>query len=854
MVIDSFGGQERVRVSLYQLYSAAVLDRPRLVFALASVILGVSAYFAQDFRLDVSAESLVLENDADLEYYRSVTNRYGSDDYLIVTYSPESDVFSPHSLERLRKLRDELSKLARVDSVVSLLDVPLLQSPSVKISNLSEALPTLESEDVDVEAAREELITSRLYRNRLMSPDGATTALQIIFARDQTYWDLLNRRHSLKEKKLSASFSSDDQAALARARAEFDRYNEIIMTRQEADIRRIRQILDRYKDDAIIHLGGVPMITADMMGFIRHDIALFGIAVIVILTLTLAFVFRRTRWVVLPFLVAVASSIFSVGVLGLIGWPVTVVSSNFLSLILIFSLSLAVHLIVRYQELARADTGASQRYLVAATMKSKAAPCLYTVLTTMVAFGSLVLSGIRPVIDFGWMMAIALASAFVFAFTLFPAALVLLPREVPREAESLTQLVTSRFARLADDHGKSIIAVSVTILVVCIFGMRLLSVDNRFIDYFHTSTEIYQGMQLIDQKLGGTTPLDVIIDAPEKSGQADVADEAFEDPMLDFFEDDVSDDDAITTRSYWFNTHKLSDVAEIHNYLDSLPDTGKVLSLNTAIGALNDLDDDNILDDFFLSLLYKRLPEDVRGQLLAPYFSEENDQVRFSIRVRESDASLNRQQLIDQIRTHLAGLPILEGSQVSLSGMLILYNNLLQSLFRSQILTLGAVFFAIVVAFAVLFRSFKVAAIAIVPNLLAAGLVLGMMGWLGIPLDIMTITIAAVTIGIAVDDTIHYIHRYHSEWLKSGDYRAAIHRSHASIGRAMYYTTFTITIGFVTLALSDFIPTVYFGLLTGFAMVSALVCDLVVLPVLLAVFKPYGPEQSRAMPTALGAG
>jgi len=819
-------------------YAAAVFDRPRLVIALAVVVLGLSLFCAKDFHLDVSAEALVLENDADLDYYRSITSRYGSDDYLIVAYTPENDLFAPQSLAKLRQLRTELGELERVASVISLLDVPLLQSPPVTITKLGDGLRTLESPDVDMAAARNELITSPLYRNRLMSPDGKTTAIQINFARDETYWDLLNRRNALREKKLENGLNDTETEELSTVSTEFDRYNEITLARQEEDIRRVRQILEKYKDDAEVFLGGVPMIAADMMSFIRHDIVLFGTTVVLILAATLALVFRQLRWVTLPFIVAISSSIFSIGFLGLIGWPVTVVSSNFLSLILIFSLSLAVHLIVRYQELYRLDPDATQRQLVAATVRSKAAPCLYTVLTTMVAFGSLVLSDIRPVIDFGWMMAIALAAAFIFAFTLFPAALILLPKQAPRDAESLTLAITSRFARWAENYGKAILAVTVITAVLCVLGMRMLTVENRFIDYFHQSTEIYQGMELIDKQLGGTTPLDVIIDAPQAAPTTQEPDNGYDDPFLDIFED--TDDDAITTRSYWFNTHKLNDVAVIHNYLDGLPDTGKVLSLHTAMSALDELDDDGILDDFFLSLLYKRLPEDIKAQLLAPYFSEQDDQIRFSIRVRESDPSLNRQQLIDRIRDHLATLPVLEDSNVSLTGMLILYNNLLQSLFRSQILTLGAVFVAIVLAFAVLFRSIKVAAIAIVPNLLAAGSVLGLMGWIGIPLDIMTITIAAVTVGIAVDDTIHYIHRYHLEWRNNGDYRAAIHRSHASIGRAMYYTTFTITVGFISLGVSNFIPTVYFGLLTGFAMVSALVCDLVVLPVLLAVFKPYG--------------
>lgn len=814
------------------LFETFVLDRPWLVFAVVAAVLAAAVWFGQRFHLDVSAESLVLENDADLEYYRKVTERYGSDDYLIVTFSPAADLFAAPSLATLRALRDELSALERVSTVVSLLDVPLLQSPPVTIAGLGEALPTLESAAVDRVAARHELLTSPLYRNRLISPDGTTTAIQVNFARDETYWALLTERDRLRDQH---RVRGTQAPALAAASSAFEKYNAIFIARQEQDIARVREILGRYRADAEIYLGGIPMITTDMMQFIRHDIAVFGVSVVAILGVALAWAFRGVRWVFIAFGIALSSSVFSVGIIGLLGWPVTVVSSNFLSLILIFSVSLAVHLIVRYQELHELNPTTAQRELVARTMRSKAAPCLYTVVTTMVAFASLVLSDIRPVIDFGWMMAIALASAFVFAFTLFPAALVVLDKSAPRRSGRLTGAITDTFARLADRFPLAVLFAGALTVVAGVLGMRQLTVENRFIDYFHESTEIYQGMLLIDEKLGGTTPLDVIIDAPPDIA---VAEETGDELFPDLF--DETDANAITTTSHWFNTYHLRDVAVVHDYLDGLADTGKVLSLHTAMSTLDKLDEDGMLDDFFLSLLYKRLPDDVKAQMVSPYFSEELDQLRFSIRVRESDPALQREALIESIRDHLTGLPELDGATVSLSGMLVLYNNLLQSLFRSQILTLGAVFVAIIIAFAVLFRSLLVAAVAIVPNLLAAGLVLGVMGWLAIPLDIMTITIAAITVGIAVDDTIHYIHRHRLEWEKDHDYRAAMFRSHASIGRAMYYTTFTITIGFLVLAVSNFVPTALFGLLTGFAMVTALVCDLLVLPVLLSVVKPYG--------------
>ena len=817
-------------------YFELIFDRAYWLFIGWVLLLAIGIYYANDFRLDVSAESLVLEDDADLEYYRTIAARYGSDDYLIVAYAPTDELFSPAVLSNLRALQNDLSKIERLEAVVSILNVPLLPKTSVSLTQISSALLTLESEGVNVQQAGQELISNVLYRDRLVSADGTVTALQLIFKRDENYWRLLKRRDDLRSIKQNDTFSAV-RRELGIANAEFDSYNELYLAQQQRTVEEVRDVLAKYHRQAKMHLGGVPMIAVDMMGYIKHDISIFGIAVFVVLSLMLTLILRQVRWVVLPFVVASSVIIFSVGFLGYIGWPVTVVSSNFISLVLIFSISLTVHLIVYYQELYRNEENATQRELVTKMLKGKAAPCFYTVITTMVAFASLVLSGIRPVIDFGWMMAASLAAAFIFAFTIFPALLALMAKRQPRESKTLTLKITKKCAEFAILVPKSILTIALVIGIIFVFGIQKLTVENRFIDYFRQSTDIYQGMALIDSKLGGTTPLDIIIDRPAEVESTSAPDDA----MDDLFDELMADEEpgGITTRSYWFNTRKFIDIEVIHNYLDGLENTGKVLSLNTAMVTLKSLDDQHQIDDFFLSLVYQRLPDALRSQLISPYYSETEDQVRFSVRIRESDTSLKRQRFIEKIKEDLANYPFLKDSKVSLTGMLVLYNNLLQSLFRSQIMTLGAVFIAITIAFAILFRSVTLAVIAIVPNILAAALVLGTMGWFGIPLDIMTITIAAISVGIAVDDTIHYIHRFGEEWHKSHDSRAAIRQSHASIGRAMYYTSFIITIGFLILTLSSFIPTVYFGFLTGLAMVTALLCDLILLPALLLVFKPY---------------
>ena len=826
--------------TLLDAYDELVLKRPATTLFVIALLVAFFAWHAPAFRLDASADSLVLENDEALQYYRSIRARYGSDDYLIITYSPGQDLFSEAVLADLKALRDEVEAMDDVESVISLLDVPLIQSPPVSLAELSEDVPTLESPRTNKALARREFLASPMYRNLIISPDGRTTALQVNFRRDEIWHRLLQQRNELREKNLLGQLSPEEQETLDAISTQFDAHSLTLRDQQARDIADIRSIIDRHRDRAELHLGGVPMIVSDSIDFIRHDLMTFGVGVLCFLVVILAIAFRKPRWVILPMVACGAAGVVMVGFLGLVDWPVTVVSSNFMSLLLILTLSLAIHLVVRYRELHEASPDAGQEVLVRDMVRSKTVPCLYTAITTMVAFGSLLFSGIRPVIDFGWMMATGIVVAFLLVFSLMPAALMFLTPGEPHRRRDLTDKITRFFARLIRSRGPAILASVVILALLSIAGMNFLTVENRFIDYFKKSTEIYRGMEIIDRELGGTTPLDVIVDAPAEFFKQ--RQEIWDDPLLAEFGMDDAESGGITANSYWFNTSRLAHVAATHEYLDSLPESGKVLSIDTAIEMLRQVEEKIVSDNFELSVLYNKLPDEIRNILLRPYLSEDGNQVRFALRVFESDPSLQREVLMRNIRHQLTGEFGYDESQVHLSGMLVLYNNMLQSLFRSQILTIGVVFLAILFMFAILFRDMKLAGIAIIPNVFAALLVLGLMGWLKIPLDLMTITIAAISIGIAVDDTIHYVHRFTREFSTDQDYWAAVNRSHASIGRAMYYTSITVTLGFSILALSEFVPTIHFGLLTGFAMLIALLANLTLLPLLIVRFQPLGPE------------
>ncbi|MFK8068931.1 MAG: RND family transporter [Gammaproteobacteria bacterium] len=845
---------------LTKAYDRIVLGYPIITLIVVFLIVFSFVRHASDFRLDASADTLVLENDQSLKYYRSVKAIYGSDDGLIVTYTPNEglEMFSDEVLNDLKSLRDKLKKIERVDSVTSLLDVPLIKSPPITLSELAEEILTLESPKADRALAKKEFLESPLYKELIISADGKTTAMQILFKFDDKWKSLLEQRDTLFAKRMESDLSSEETESLQNTIKQFDDYNASLQEQSAKDIKQVRSIMDEHRDSASLFLGGVPMISSDSVDFVRHDLVTFGVGILVFLIIILSIIFGRARWVVLSMLTCVTAGVTMVGILGMLNWPVTVVSSNFVSLLLILTLSLMVHLIVRYRELLRENASLSQRELILETIKSKANPCLYTSLTTMVAFGSLLVSGIRPVIDFGWMMVIGIVVAQIIAFTLFPAALVLFDREKLASDNDFTAGITQFFAKNNEKNGGLILFLYLVLAIVSVWGITKLTVENRFIDYYKDSTEIYQGMELIDKRLGGTTPLDIILDAPKSFFEEEIEeadpefadeenddlfsdeDEEFDDEFADEFDQEVGSDVGITGSSYWFKSYMLSDIAKIHDYLDSLRETGKVLSLTTTFRMLESLDENILANDFELAILYKQLPEVIKKQLIDPYMSEDGNQLRFGIRVFETDASLKREELLTKIRHDLKNDLGLENDQIKITGMIVLYNNMLQSLFTSQILTIGVVFIAIMIMFAVLFRNFKVAILAIIPNMISAGMVLGLMGWLKIPLDMMTITIAAICIGIAVHDTIHYVYRFMEEYEKNPDYLNAAKQSHSTIGRAMYYTSITITLGFSILAFSNFIPTIYFGLLTGFSMLCALLANMTLLSVLIVRFKPLG--------------
>ncbi|MCP4115791.1 MAG: MMPL family transporter [Desulfobacteraceae bacterium] len=818
---------------LIDLYDRLILKRPLATLLAMAIVTGIFACAMHRFKLDASADSLVLENDRALRYHWKTSAHYGSQDYLIITYTPHGDLFSEKSLARLKSIRDELNRLEGVDSVTTILDAPLLFSPLVSFGGMQDGLRTLETPGVDLSLARREFQENPIYSGRLVSSDDSTTAILVNLPLDRENQELLLKRTELREKKYNGQLTPKEATELKAVSEAYRQRSTELMVQQRRDVAAIREIMDRHRDHGTLFLGGVPMIASDMVSYIRNDLMVFGSGVLLFIIITMWVIFRSARWVILPLFCCFAAIVTMMGFLGMMDWRVTVISSNFISLMIIITISMTVHLVVRYRELCGNDRKAGQRTLIREAVRLKAIPCLYTTLTTIAAFGSLTISSIRPVMDFGMMMSLGLFASYLISFILLPAGAMLLNRENPAPAGSSPPL-TLRFAAFTEAHGMKILWISILLGLLSAMGISKLIVENRFIDYFKESTEIYQGLATIDRELGGTTPLDLIIDFKKEEPDLTSYDDEEEDDLLGIEEDKDSP-------KYWFKSYRLERLEEVHDYLAELPETGNVLSIVTLMKVITRLNGGVPLDDYELAILYDKIPGEIKDMLISPYVSVPRNQVRIAMRVRESDKSLAREELLRKIRSFLTERMGFQPEQVNLTNMLVLYNNMLQSLFRSQIMTLGLVFFGIMIMFLVLFRSLYIAVIAIIPNLLPAAMVLGTMGWLGIPLDMMTITIAAITIGIGVDNTIHYIHRFRKEFKQDRDYMATLYRCHGSIGRAMFYTSLTIIAGFSILTASNFIPTIYFGLFTGFGMLTALLAALTLLPQLLVTLKPLGP-------------
>ena len=809
------------------MFSSLITESPKLVLFIVFSLLILIGAGASNFDLDASSETLLLENDPDLKLYRDSAKTYGSTDFLVVTVTPDEPIFKKSSIETFKKLIFELSNIEGIESVLSLLDAPLIEAnKNLSLSEVADQVSTLDSIDPDIEKAKRVFNTNEVYKNLLISEDLKTTAIQLTLKRNITYENLINERYSIKDQ-----LNPEINSRLEIVNEEIQKERELMSTKEEKLVEEIRDILKNYSYFGELFLGGAAMITVDTINFISQDLITFGLAVFLIFILVLGVIFKQFRWVAIPLSAALFSSIISIGVIGWLEWKVTVVSANFVSIVMIISLSLAVHLIVRYQELNH-KLDLDQKALVNETLSQMFLPCLYTALTTVAAFASLVISDIKPLIDFGFMMVISIVSIFIFTFIYFGSLNALLPK-TNVSLKPVSESLTNKIFSWVEKRINTILFLTFFVILLSLAGFNKLTVENKFIDYFKSSSEIYKGLSLIDKKLGGTATLDVIIDAPSMDQEPDFA---FEDEFDEGFGDSLADE--IQEQGYWFTSENLIFLESIHDYLEGRNEIGKVLSVSSGVKIAEIANNNNRLSDVELALLRSLLPEEIESQLLSSYISSDDNQVRLTARVIESLEGLNRKTFIESIDADLQNVFGLDVNQYSLTGVSVIYSNLLQSLFGSLFGSMSIVFVSIFLMFLILFKSLNLALLGMVPNFLSAGAVIGTIGLLGIPLDVMTVTVAAVSVGMGVDNTIHYIFRFKKEYSASKNYLTASKNTHTTVGKALLYTSLTIIFGFLSLTISNFNPTVYFGLFTALAMIMAVISSLVLLPALLIKLKP----------------
>ena len=794
-----------------QFYRKNIIYRPKLTILVLFLLLVSFGYYSKDFKLDASSDTLLLENDPDLKYLREVNNRYGSKEFLILTYTPEEAMISEKSLNNLLSLKYKIQSLDWVYSVITLLDVPLLNNSDTPLAERLQNFTTLKSENVDIERGFEEILSSPVFKNFVISEDGKTTGI------------IVNIKEDVNLKNL------DDKS-----KEEIEKYKDLRKKKNHKNIVEIREIIKSYDNIGKIYLGGIPMIADDMMSFIKNDIIVFGIGVLLFIIVTLWFIFKKLIWIIVPLSSCFFSVLIMTGLLGLIGWKVTVISSNFIALMLILTMAMNIHMSTRFLQLKKNNPNLKNSEIIFMTTSKMFWPIIYTALTTICAFLSLIFSEIKPVIDFGWMMSLGLIISFVITFTLLPTLINLLSTEkINIEVESKSK-ITEFLGEISINSRPTIFLITLVVIISSIVGISRLEVENSFINYFNKNTEIYKGMKLIDEKLGGTTPLDIIIKFPTfEKDKLTVADDEFE---------DWGDEENHDNRKYWFTKDKIEKIEKVHSYLESNPFVGKVLSFSSILKVAKQLNNNKPLDTLEIGVFYSKIPDTIKKEVIDPYISIEDNEARISLRIKDSEKNLRRNDLIKKIEYDLENQIGLESNEYKLAGVLILFNNLLQSLFKSQILTLGFVMSGIFAMFLILFRNIKLSLIGVVPNFIAAFFILGIIGLLEIPLDMMTITIAAITIGIAVDNSIHYIYRFKEEFFQNNSYEKTIKLCHSTVGIAILNTSITIVFGFSILVLSNFIPTIYFGVFTGLAMLLAMISVLTLLPSLILLTKPFGKK------------
>jgi uncharacterized protein len=810
-----------------QLYKK-FLERPKLILVTLILIFSFSVYNAKNFQLDASADSLLLENDPDLNYLRSVNERYSSEEFFVITYSPKKKI-NEESLKELKKFVDEINNIKWVSKSISVLNAPLFESSDLPLIEKIKNIQYIVTPGIEINRALNELKNSPVYKKLIINEDGTTFGIVVYIKDNKEYLSALKTNKNFLDKQQNNKLSEKDLK-------DFEAHNKILEKLKKEHNKNlesynieIRSHISKYKNIADINLSGIPMIADDLISFIKKDITVFGSGVFIFIIITLWFIFRDIRWVIFPLLSCLLSIAIMVGMLGYLNWKVTVISSNFISIMLILTMEINIHYVERYKQLQAEFPKKKENYLAYLTTTKIFTPILYAVLTTALAFLSLIFCDIKPVIDFGWMMTLGLFISLFVSMILLPYLIIKFKPKATPIHESKDSKLAEIFSSIALNQRFLVLALSSIILILSIYGLTRLKVENSFINYFDKKTEIYQGMKLIDEKLGGTTPLEIILKFKDSDSKSNKNDD-------DFFQGSDSNE---YKDSYWFTNFRVNNIVNVHQYLESLPEIGKVLSFYSILQLGEKINDNKKLGPLEMAILYSKLPDDIKKSIVTPYVSIENNEARISLRIIDSNPNLNRKELLIKIQKDLEEKLKLNKDEFKITGILVIFNNLLQSLFDSQIKTLGITFAGIFILLLILFKSLSWSIVAAIPNFTAALFILGSLGLFDIPLDMMTITIASITVGIAIDNSIHYIYRFREEFKINKNYKKTIEICHKSVGKAIVNASLTIVFGFSILIFSNFIPSIYFGVFTGLAMLTAMTLVLTLMPQLIAIIKPF---------------
>ena len=816
-----------------------ILTYPKLLIIFLLFFLSIATYFSKEFKLDASADTLLLENDPDLKYLREINQKYGSEEFFILTYEPKGQI-NIQSINELEKFVNKINNLQWVSKTISIINAPLLQSSDEPLMDRIKNLKYITNPEIKFDVALNELVKSPVYKNLIISEDAKTLGIVVYLKDNQEYLKQISDKSMMLTVQNERQLNNEENNKLKKINTEIERLKkrqgELISTYNQT----IKDLIKNQSQFADIRLSGIPMIADDMITFIKNDIVIFGIGVFAFIIFILWIVFKNLKWVSFPLINCFASILIMVGFLGGLNWKVTVISSNFIALMLILTISMNIHYLVRYIQLQNEFPKLKLLDLVIKTSSNIFYPILYAVLTTICAFMSLVFSDIKPVIDFGWMMTYGLLVSFSLSFLLLPSLILIFNPSTSITFKEKKSKFANLLAKISINFPISVYLSALFLICFSIYGISNLKVENSFINYFSSKTEIHKGMKNIDQKLGGTTPLEIILKFKKPVATETKEEDSFlgaSDKKDDFLGED-NEKKLNDKYKYWFTRDKIDKIIEIHNYLENNPYIGKVLSFSSILNIAESLNKGKALGSLEMGVLYDKLPLDIKKNIIEPYISVKDDEARISMRIKDSNPELRRKDLINTIDNDLQTKFLLGKDEYKITGVLVIFNNLLQSLFDSQIKTLGIVMFAIFVMFLILFKSITYSLIGTIPNFIAAFFVLGFIGFLNIPLDMMTITIAAITIGIAVDNSIHYIYRFREEKEKLQTNEKIIDICHHTVGKAIISTSITIVFGFSILGFSNFIPTIYFGLFTGMAMITALVLVLTLLPRLLIQFAP----------------